>query len=177
MLKPNKPLEKAADQMKAQYDKKKHPVIKYQVGDKVWLDMTNLNLPRPKKKLTDKQTGPFKIVSKKGASAYTLKLPTNWHIHPTFQRSNSSPHTCHPHSLIRNNCRLHRQILLMVKNTTKSKKSSTVENTRSGERPESHGTGSQITCQMERLQTRVKQLGTRGQLEADELIDKYLADT
>ncbi len=38
-------LEKAADQMKAQYDKKKHPVIKYQVGDKVWLDMTNLNLP------------------------------------------------------------------------------------------------------------------------------------
>ncbi len=38
-------LEKAADQMKAQYNKKKHPAIEYQVGDKVWLDMTNLNLP------------------------------------------------------------------------------------------------------------------------------------
>ncbi len=47
-------LEKATDQMKAQYDKKKHPAIKYQVGDKVWLNMTNLHLPQPKKKLSDK---------------------------------------------------------------------------------------------------------------------------
>ncbi len=38
-------LEKATDQMKAQYDKKKHPAIEYQVGDKVWLDTTNPNLP------------------------------------------------------------------------------------------------------------------------------------
>ncbi len=37
-------LNKAADQMKVQYDKKKRPAIKYQVGDKVWLDTTNLNL-------------------------------------------------------------------------------------------------------------------------------------
>ncbi len=47
-------LKKAADQMKAQYDKKKRPAIDYQVGDKVWLDTTNLHLPRPKKKLPDK---------------------------------------------------------------------------------------------------------------------------
>ncbi len=47
-------LEKAADQMKAQYDKRKCPAIKYQVGDKVWLNTTNLHLPRPKKKLADK---------------------------------------------------------------------------------------------------------------------------
>ncbi len=46
-------LEKAADQMKAQYDKKKRPAVEYQVGDKVWLDTTNLSLPRPKKKLAD----------------------------------------------------------------------------------------------------------------------------
>ncbi len=31
-------LEKAVDQMKAQYDKTKHPAVKYQVGDKVWLN-------------------------------------------------------------------------------------------------------------------------------------------
>ncbi len=73
--------------MKAQYDKKKCPAIKYQVGDKVWLDMTNLHLPRPKKKLTDKWTGPFTIVTKKGASIYTLKLLTHWHIHPTFNKA------------------------------------------------------------------------------------------
>ncbi len=47
-------LEKATNQMKAQYDKKKSLAIKYQIGDKVWPDMTNLHLPRPKKKLADK---------------------------------------------------------------------------------------------------------------------------
>ncbi len=86
-------LEKAAAQMKAQYNNKKRPVIEYQVGDKVWLDTTNLNLPRPKKKLDDKRTGPFLIVSKKGASAYTLKLPSTWHIHPTFNESLLTPYT------------------------------------------------------------------------------------
>ncbi len=86
-------LEKAANQMKAQYNKKKRPAIKYQVGEKVWLDMTNLHLPRPKKKLTDKWTGPFMIIAKKGASAYTLKLLMNWHIHPTFNEALLTPYT------------------------------------------------------------------------------------
>ncbi len=86
-------LEKAAAQMKAQYDKKKRPAIEYQVGDKVWLDTTNLSLPRPKKKLADKRTGPFLIVGKKGASAYTLKLPSTWKIHPTFNESLLTPYT------------------------------------------------------------------------------------
>ncbi len=86
-------LEKAADQMKAQYNKKKRPAVKYQVGDKVWLDTTNLNLPRPKKKLADKRTGPFPIITKVGASVYKLKLPTNWHIHPVFNKSLLTPYT------------------------------------------------------------------------------------
>ena len=79
-------LEKAADQIKAQYDKKKCIVSKYNPGDKFWLNTTNLHLPQLKKKLTNKQTGPFKVVAKKGASTYILKLPTNWHIHPTFNK-------------------------------------------------------------------------------------------
>ena len=70
-------LEKVANQMKAQYDKKKHPTVEYKVGDKVWLDTTNLHLPHPKKKLADKRTGPFEIIDKKGTSAYTLRLPAN----------------------------------------------------------------------------------------------------
>ncbi len=65
MKRPNKLWKKPPAQMKAQYDKKKRPAIEYQVGDKVWLDTTNLNLPRPKKKLDDKRTGPFLIISKK----------------------------------------------------------------------------------------------------------------
>ncbi len=31
--------------------------------------------------------------SKKGASAYTLKLPSTWHIHPTFNESLLTPYT------------------------------------------------------------------------------------
>ncbi len=86
-------LEKAADQMKAQYDKKKCLAIEYQVGDKVWLNRTNLHLSRPKKKLADKQMGPFIVIAKKGASVYTLKLPTHWHIHPMFNEALLTPYT------------------------------------------------------------------------------------
>ncbi len=52
----------------------------------MWLDSTNLSLPRPKKKLDDKRVGPFKISDKAGASAYKLKLPPHWKIHPRFNK-------------------------------------------------------------------------------------------
>ncbi len=77
-------LQKAATNMRRQYDKKKTSSRDYQVGDKVWLDSTNLHLPRPKKKLDDKRVGPFMIESKVGAAAYKLKLPPHWKIHPRF---------------------------------------------------------------------------------------------
>ncbi len=77
-------LQKAATNMKRQYDKRKTASCDYQVGDKVWLDSTNLHLPRPKKKLDNKRVGPFTIVDKVGAAAYKLKLPAHWKIHPRF---------------------------------------------------------------------------------------------
>ncbi|SJL01316.1 uncharacterized protein ARMOST_04636 [Armillaria ostoyae] len=80
-------LEEAAGRMKAQYDKHKRPAREYHAGDKVWLDTTNLHLPRPKKKLDDKHVGPFLILEKTGASAYKLKLPPHWKIHPTTSPS------------------------------------------------------------------------------------------
>ncbi len=86
-------LEKATDQMKAQYDKKKRLAVEYKLDDKVWLDTTNLHLLCPKKKLSDKRTGPFKITAKKGASIYTVKLLTNWCIHPIFNKILLSPYT------------------------------------------------------------------------------------
>ncbi len=88
-----KSLEKAVTQMKAQYNKNKCPAVEYKVGDKVWLETTNLHLPRPKKKLDDKRTGPFEITAKKGASTYTLKLPDSWKIHPTFNEMLLTPYT------------------------------------------------------------------------------------
>ncbi len=137
-------LEKATDQMKAHYNKKKRSVIEYQVGDKVWLDTTNLNLPRPKKKLADKRMGPFEIVSRK-EPRHTCSNSLPIGAFSQHSMKYSSPHTCHLHSLIKNNCCHHRQISSTVLNTMRSKKSSTVENTRSGEKLENHGTGSRIT--------------------------------
>ncbi|SJL07042.1 uncharacterized protein ARMOST_10385 [Armillaria ostoyae] len=85
-------LEKVAVQMKNQYDKKKKTAVKYQIGDKVWLDTTNLHLPRPKKKLDDKHVGPFLILEKRGLSAYKLKLPTTWKIYPVFNETLLTPY-------------------------------------------------------------------------------------
>ncbi len=50
-----KALDEAAGQMKVQYDKGKRTAQNHQIGDRVWLDSTNLSLPRPKKKLNDKR--------------------------------------------------------------------------------------------------------------------------
>ncbi|SJL18798.1 uncharacterized protein ARMOST_22399 [Armillaria ostoyae] len=86
-------LEEAARRMKTQYDKHKHPSKDYHTGDLVWLDTTNLHLPRPKKKLDDKRVGPFKILEKTRASAYKLKLPPHWKIHPLFNEKLLTPYT------------------------------------------------------------------------------------
>ena len=86
-----KALEKAASAMKTQYDKRKRTAIDYRIGDKVWLDAGNLHLPRPKKKLDDKRVGPFEILEKTGASAYKLKLPPHWKIHPRFNEKLLTP--------------------------------------------------------------------------------------
>ncbi|SJL18800.1 uncharacterized protein ARMOST_22401 [Armillaria ostoyae] len=85
-------LEKAATQMKNQYDKKKKASVEYQIGDKVWLDTTNLHLARPKKKLDDKRVGPFTILEKCGLSAYKLKLLLTWKIYPVFNETLLTPY-------------------------------------------------------------------------------------
>ncbi len=85
-------LQKAAGSMKRQYDKQKTVSRDYQIGDRVWLDSTNLHLPRPKKKLDDKRVGPFTILEKAGAAAYKLKLPVHWKIHPRFNEKLLTPY-------------------------------------------------------------------------------------
>ncbi len=87
-----KALDEVAGRMKAQYDKRKHTAKNYQIGDRVWLDSTNLSLPHPKKKLDNKRIGPFEIVEKAGASVYKLKLPPHWRIHPCFNEKLLTPY-------------------------------------------------------------------------------------
>ncbi|SJL16876.1 uncharacterized protein ARMOST_20406 [Armillaria ostoyae] len=85
-------LNEAAGRMKAQYNKHKRPSRDYHAGDRVWLDATNLHLPRPKKKLSDKRVGPFRILEKTGASAYKLQLLPHWKIHPCFNEKLLTPY-------------------------------------------------------------------------------------
>ncbi len=85
-------LEEAANRMKKQYDKGKCMSHNYKIGNHVWLDSTNLHLPQPKKKLDDKQVGPFEILDKSGAAAYKLRLPPHWKIHPRFNEKLLMPY-------------------------------------------------------------------------------------
>ncbi len=57
--KPKKPSMRPREKMKKQYDKGKRPARNLQIGDHVWLDSTNLSLPRPKKKLDEQACRTF----------------------------------------------------------------------------------------------------------------------
>jgi hypothetical protein len=56
----------------------------WKVGDKVWLLAKNLIIPIPKKKLGPKRYGPFLIKAILSPITFTLQLPEQWRIHPTF---------------------------------------------------------------------------------------------
>ena len=78
--------------MKDFYDRKKADACPYKIGDKVWLEGTNLSTTHPSKKLNDKCYGPFPIEKKEGPSSYRLMLPPTWKkIHPVFNESLLTP--------------------------------------------------------------------------------------
>jgi hypothetical protein len=77
-------LEKAASDMK-KYDEGRQDTPEYQVGDKVYLEGSNIMTDRPSKKLEDRRYGPFPIAAKVGEHTYKLRLPPLWRrIHPVF---------------------------------------------------------------------------------------------
>ena len=59
----------------------------WKVGDKVWLEATNLHLNYPSRKLTPKQQGPFEISQVLSPLTYRLRLPSTWKIHDVFHAS------------------------------------------------------------------------------------------
>ena len=78
-------LKMAAYDMKCFHNRKVHPPIKYQPGNLVLLEATNICTKRPSKKLNDKRYGPFQIIKKEGLTSYRLKLDKTWcNIHPVF---------------------------------------------------------------------------------------------
>ena len=84
-------LEKAADQMKKQHNKKVIPSRKYKLGDQVYLNAANIKTTHALKKLDAKFDGPFKILEAVGKLAYKLELPLTWTIHNTFHKSKLKP--------------------------------------------------------------------------------------
>ena len=58
----------------------------WKVGEKVWLETTNLHMNGPKK-LQMKRTGPFEIEQVILRMAFRLKIPSQWKIHPVFHAS------------------------------------------------------------------------------------------
>ena len=56
----------------------------WKVGDKVWPEATNLQIPYPSRKLAQKCHGPFEIAQILSSLVYRLRLPSTWKIHDVF---------------------------------------------------------------------------------------------
>jgi chromodomain-containing protein len=78
-------LTKAKDDMAHYYNQRRDPTPEYQVGDKVYLDASDIKTTRPSKKLAHRNLGPFPIVRRVGSHAYRLRLPRSLsRLHPVF---------------------------------------------------------------------------------------------
>jgi len=77
-------LEKAQNRRIETVNKKRKMAPQLKRGDKVYLLTKNLRTKRPSKGLDHVKVGPFLILSKHGATTYTLDLPKDAKIHPRF---------------------------------------------------------------------------------------------
>jgi hypothetical protein len=77
-------LRKVKECMKKQRDKNKKDPEEYEVGDEVLVSSEYLPSMQPSKKLDDKWRGPFKVLGKRGPSAYELELPAGWKGYKVF---------------------------------------------------------------------------------------------
>src|SRR5438445_12813904 len=73
----------------------------FKIGDQVYVKAKYFRSTRPSKKLSEKNLGPFSIISLLGTHSVTLKLPdTMCSVHPIFHHSQlepSAPHTIPNH--------------------------------------------------------------------------------
>lgn len=78
---------RVARESQAKYYNAKHQPRSYNVGDLVLLSTKNLQLKEPKKKLSFKYIGPFKVLQAIGRQAYRLALPSKYRVHDVFHVS------------------------------------------------------------------------------------------
>ena len=76
---------KAQNNMKRYYDYQRTPALVFKPGDKVFLDVLDIQTTCPSQKLSHWQLGPFVVEQWIGPMAYCLKLP-HWmkQLHPVF---------------------------------------------------------------------------------------------
>jgi len=84
-------LEQAQKRQTVQYNKKKRDTPPLNVGDRVWLDSTDLVTDRPSPKLEALRFGPFKIEQVMGPVTYRLEVPPTWKVNKVFHRSKLFP--------------------------------------------------------------------------------------
>jgi RNase H-like domain found in reverse transcriptase/Reverse transcriptase (RNA-dependent DNA polymerase)/Integrase zinc binding domain/Chromo (CHRromatin Organisation MOdifier) domain len=78
-------LTKVKDDMACFYNQCHTPAPTYKVGDRVYLDSSDISTTRPSKKLAHHFLGPFPIVKCIGTHAYRLRLPNSMsRLHPVF---------------------------------------------------------------------------------------------
>jgi hypothetical protein len=64
----------------------------FSMGQKVWLEGTNLKTSHPTKKFAPKRYGPFSITDVISLVVYRLTLPLSWKIHNIFHVSLLTPY-------------------------------------------------------------------------------------
>jgi len=65
----------------------------FAIGDRVWLEGTNLNLPANiTPKLSPRRYGPFRVVAIISNAAFKIELPSHWKIHNVFYASLLTPY-------------------------------------------------------------------------------------
>jgi hypothetical protein len=78
-------LAKSKEDMARYYNQCRTPAPNFAVGEKVFLDASDISTTRPTKKFAHRYLGPFSIVRSVGLHAYRLKLPQSMPcIHPVF---------------------------------------------------------------------------------------------
>ena len=76
-------------------DLKRLPALKFPIGSQAYVKAEFFRTTHPSKKLSDKNLGPFEVISQAGTHSYVLRLPEHFKaVHPVFHISQLEP--AHP---------------------------------------------------------------------------------
>jgi hypothetical protein len=90
-------LTKAKDKYTMFYNHRREPAPVFTLGDRVWLDGSDIATNRPSSKLSHRRLGPFVVKACISHGVYRLKLPYHFHcLHPVFPVVKLSPAPADP---------------------------------------------------------------------------------